>query len=323
MEHISFEKMCEMFADVREARCIENENDMVILCCGPEGSGKSTTILSLAHLIDPAFNIDRVFTKWKPFVHANYLATAAYAKQLGPEMQERISKKIGLDIDKLTQEDNLHLTPGSVIMADEAATMAFNREAMSKANVSQAKLYISNRYLRLIHFFLCPKPGSLDIYLRNERVKYFLWCEDFGQLRKPDRVLLIYSREDYCRILATDGYWRMFTLGGKVLASSIEPTYWVKIPDLINPSGNKNHDKTFIPPELLKEYRRRKVEGGLELITEILDKDLVEETSKVNHVERLVRPDENVRDWVTRTEQSPKDYTRYGGKKIRKKAKKD
>lgn len=115
-------------------RRIKNNKNFLVTITGPTGSGKSWTGLSIAELLDPDFNIDRVIFK-------------------------------GKELMKLINTANLK--PGSVILWDEAGIDLSNRNWQSVTNKMLNALLQTFRSRNFILIFTVPFSDFVDASSRK------------------------------------------------------------------------------------------------------------------------------------------------------------
>lgn len=115
-------------------RRIHNNKNFLATITGPTGSGKSWTALSLGELIDPNFSVDRIIFK-------------------------------GKELMKLINDGNL--TPGSVIVWDEAGIDLSNRNWQSVTNKMLNALLQTFRHKNFILFFTVPYHDFIDSSTRK------------------------------------------------------------------------------------------------------------------------------------------------------------
>src|SRR3972149_1221824 len=110
-------------------RRIKNNKNFLATITGPTGSGKSWTALSMAQLLDPEFNADRVIFKAR-------------------------------ELMKLINDGTLH--SGSVIVWDEAGIDLSNRNWQSVTNKMLNALLQTFRHKNFILFFTVPFHDFID-----------------------------------------------------------------------------------------------------------------------------------------------------------------
>jgi ABC-type oligopeptide transport system ATPase subunit len=115
-------------------RRIKNNKNFLVTITGPTGSGKSWTGLSIAELLDPTFNIDRVIFK-------------------------------GKELMRLINTGNLK--PGSVILWDEAGIDLSNRNWQSVTNKMLNALLQTFRSRNFILIFTVPFSDFVDASSRK------------------------------------------------------------------------------------------------------------------------------------------------------------
>jgi hypothetical protein len=235
VKFINFNNFKAQLFEQRESRCIDKKQDLVIVVCGNEGSGKTIFSLGLGG-VDPKFYDGfQVYFEWY-----NYL-----------KVQNDFIKYI----NKLSDSSPINF--GSVLVYDEAGTQLHSRSSM--ANTDQIKMYIANRFLRLIHILNIPKINSLDKYVREERVKIFVWIDynaDTGR-----RIAYVYGKESLGRIYNRPYWWQLFT-NTNWLITTVKPDYAIQIPNLIGPR--------YIPTAFHERYEIEKAKFNLGLTNEMM-----------------------------------------------------
>jgi len=281
VDTIGFNRVVELFQTARQDRCIDLNEDLVIVVSGDEGSGKTLFSMAIAYSIDPNYSGKQVYYEWMDYVSAQYDALKAQI--------DGVDSSLGV---------------GSALLYDEAGTQLHSRSSMSKGNIDQVKLFISNRFLRFVHILNVPKPGSLDKYVRNERLKYFVWIDRkldyYNEKVRATRVAYLWSKNSYMRIYENPYWWQLFNNLGKLI-KLCPPDFRCKIPNLVQ-------DK-YIPQQLLDEYMTKKQEFNLKQMEEMQGKKEIEKISKI------VLPNESKQQWADRTGLSPASYGMYKLKK--------
>lgn len=233
--NIRFENFRRQLFEQREQRCIESEHDLVIVVAGNEGSGKTVFSLALAGVDTKFYDNFQVYFKWRDYLKVQ---------------NEFIKHLHGLS-------PTTPINYGSVLVYDEAGTQLHARTAI--ANTDQVKMFIANRFLRLIHILNVPKLGSLDKYVREERIRLFIWIDyDFA---KDKRRAFIYSKESLAKLFNRPYWWQLFA-NTNWLITTVKPDYCIKLPNLIR-------DK-YVPPAFLEKYKKIKTEFNFELTNEML-----------------------------------------------------
>jgi hypothetical protein len=313
-ETIGFDKILEEMKIQREQRCFKHNGDLVISICGPEGSGKSLFALALACAIDPSFTGKHVYYDWESYVAANLGCISQRMGGMDPAMLGKYND-YGIDLSEVSKvEADTTIKQGSVLLYDEAGVGMFNRSAMSQGNVEQVRMFISNRFLNLVHILCVPTPNSIDKYIREQRTKFLIWVECMGSIFEPDRVMFLYSRQNYTRLLNQDGWWKLFNTGASLMCKVVHPEYRVVLPDLTRPWG----DRVFIPAQIYEEYHARKSLYHFKQTKEMLEPQGEGSGPKqIDHTARIVSLGEDQLSWVKRTGLHPRDYYQYGGTRKR------
>ena len=316
METIGFQTIRDEFEFNREKKCIEKEDDIVIVVAGGEGSGKSCVSLALGE-IDKNFydnTLPQVFYEWREYKKANTVAVQRIAKTL-PKKIIKLVNAFGLNDEHYDTGDSKPLEPGAFLDYDEAGTQMYARDYSSKANKDQVKMFISNRFARLMHTVNVPKIGSLDKYIREERIKYFIWIDaQYTQdLEDVDRTMYVWSKEAYMSILNTPYYWQLFTPIERLI-NSCPPDFRIALPNLRN---------KWIPKDFYDHYFAKKVlfnlkqlldmdeedEEAIEKVKRIDEKKVKRKKSKI--LKKLPQPDESIGDWCVRTGLGVDSFKKY------------
>lgn len=302
MDNIGLPKVFELFRDIRQAKCLNYNDDIVIIVSGDEGSGKSTLSLALAQQIDPNFTANQIYYQWKDYIAAQIVALQNQIKDLPEELVNQYK-----DHYELTNEDlnaqHTNLGPGSVLVYDEAGTQLHSRSSMSKGNIDQVKLFISNRFLRFVHILNVPKPGSLDRYVRHERVKYFIWVDRkyLDNMTKQKRVAYMWSKQAYMRIYESQYWWQLFNDLGK-LCKVAPPNFRCLLPNIPN--------SDYLDNSLVEQYDTNKALFNLKQMKEMTE-GKKKEPKQNNSIDKFVKPEEDMNKWCKRTGLSPSSYQRY------------
>lgn len=287
METISYPEWHGIMKEHRDIKCIEQNQDMPIVFTGDEGSGKSTLSLALGG-IDPDFfkhyknRQEQVYFLWDKFLEANQLCTVnSCLKALNNIQEEKrdqikstLLKKYGISEKKLeVPEERLILEEGSYLQYDEAGTQMFSRDHQTKAVKDQVKLFISNRSNRMVYALNIPKIKYLDKYVREERIKYFVFIKvsfPNDDLRNPLRVAYIWGRDRYLRMINHPYWWQLFhTNMGKLFKIS-DPNFRIELPRLVGANKPIPQDiydiymaeKTMFQLKQSIEMRGEAQEGG-------------------------------------------------------------
>jgi len=123
---------------IARTRLSRNQNLLVVFT-GQTGTGKSLSALEFAHLIDPTFTADQVVFTVKEF----------------------------MSLLKI-------LSPGKVILFDEAGVDLDSRRSSSKRNVFFSNIMKTFRYLQIPTIFTLPNLAMLD---KNARRLFHLWVK--------------------------------------------------------------------------------------------------------------------------------------------------
>lgn len=298
----------------RQKKTVEKTDDIVIGCCGDEGSGKSTFSQALGG-IDPNFHrnyIDdqqQIYFLWKHYVEANKAAIRNRIDEIKadcpPKIFNKLMSKYDLEAEDLQQQTdkNIDLQPGSVMLYDEAGTQMFNRAAMTQKNIDQVLLYISNRFLRIIHILNVPKPRSLDLYVREERLKYFIYIDkQYSQdLENVERVAYIWGKAAYKRMLYTPYWWTLLGGNFKQLLVKCPPDFRIEIPNLVG--ENTPTLEYRIPSEAKRIYDAEKAMFNLKQsldMSETKEEDNGKQTIEQMLME-LPKQGEDYQDYCKRT----------------------
>jgi len=124
--------------DMVRDRLSHNQNALIVFT-GQTGSGKSISALEFARLIDPTFNVTRVVFTTVEFLN----------------LVEIIS-------------------PGQVIIFDEAGIDLDSRRSMSSQNVFFSNIMKVFRYRQIPVIFTLPNLAMLD---KNVRRVFHIWCK--------------------------------------------------------------------------------------------------------------------------------------------------
>jgi energy-coupling factor transporter ATP-binding protein EcfA2 len=256
IKNISFANFKRQLFEQMEERCINREHDMVIVVGGNEGAGKTTFSLALAGVDTHFFENFQVYFKWHDYL------------------------KIQNDFIKYLN----HLSPttpinhGSVLVYDEAGTQLHARTAM--ANTDQVKMFIANRFLRLIHILNVPKLNSLDKYVREERIRMFIWID--YNFAKDKRTAYVYGKESISKLFNRPYWWQLFA-NTNWLITTVKPDYSIVIPILVKTNG-------YIPLEFFAKYKEEKAKFNLELTNDMLKSS----TNNANKLNKSTQNDQKV-----------------------------
>jgi hypothetical protein len=284
MTNLGFSSLMEMLKEQVDLRCKTRDGDVFIVISGDEGTGKSLLAMAIASYVDPEYDIDRIFYRWKEY---QKLLKAAMKTKVSTFDQERVKKnfkEIGVNYDNLMKNESTPLPPGSALQYDEAGSGMSNRKALDKETVEQYLALQRMRHLSMVNIWCCPKLQVIDRYARNERVKFFIYVEDEGTLREPKRVAHVWSRPSLRRMYSDFNWQQTFLQGIKLVVSKYRPDYSVILPNL---TGH-NRGSYYIKPQLLEDYRIRKVGYDLKLNEE--EQDGLSEDGK-NSLNKLIKVD--------------------------------
>jgi len=160
---------------------VRNDLDNVICCWGSEGVGKSALAYWIAKKYDPDFDMEKAYTL---------------------SFEELLTK--------IHEYDNAD--EGSVFWLDEATNIANNRDWMGRDNkqfITMLEMFRSRKWCLI----LCiPDYYRLDVYLREQRVRYSLHAEILGWEHNPtpNRGYFELKRLDYRK---SKGYRNIDTVG--------------------------------------------------------------------------------------------------------------
>lgn len=308
MLRFTYDELHDFFAKQRDIRCINDDEDIVCIVTGKERSGKSTLCISLSG-IDPNFSIRQIYYFWKDYRLANQACIKYKIKQMmSPEDIVKYAAEFQLNPDDLLKDDTikeLNIPTGSCLVYDEAATQMFNRSAMTKQNIQQVKLFISNGFLSLIHFMCLPKIRNIDPYIRNERLRFFIWVDKQRDIetRVPTRVAYIWSQDSYISMTKNYDWQKILNNINEKTEYLLNPDIKVELPDL----------KKHINPQLWDEYAKKKLMYNQKQITDMsLEETRVEQKEKKkDYSNRKPLPGEDAWAWSTRTGLSPEAFKNW------------
>lgn len=143
-----------MIEEVKEN--VQEDLDNIIAIDGPEGVGKSSLAYWIAKKYNPDFDMK-----------------ASYAVSFD-ELLDKIHDYHGAD-------------NGAVFWLDEATKLGNKREWASKDNVALMKLLQMFRSRHWLMILCIPSINDLDIYLREQRVRYELHCLWLDWERSPQK----------------------------------------------------------------------------------------------------------------------------------------
>jgi len=327
LDTISFKVFHDELEEHRQIKCIEQTDDMIIGVTGDEGSGKSTISLGLGG-IDPNFynnylqHQEQIYFLWDKFLNANkictYYASSKALENLPIDKKnqylDRLLEKYNIPKEKYDiPSDSFLLKPGSTLQYDEAGTQMFSRDHQNKSVKDQVKLFISNRSNRMIYTLNVPKSKYLDKYIREERLKYFIYVKKSypdGDLRKPTRIAYIWGKDRYKKLLTYPYWWQLFDTNMGKLFKISSPNFRIEVPNLI---------KKFIPEEVNNLYQFEKtifqLRQALEMegdksITNNNDNPDAKITLK-DFLENCPRYKERYKEYTDRTGKSKSTYYNY------------
>jgi len=232
------------------------------------------------------------------------------------ELIQSVMEELDMTDEDLKVPEGMYmLQKGDILCYDEAGTQAYNRDAMSKKNINQSKLLISNRFLNLVHIWNVPHPGSIDLYAREQRTKIMILVDSeyTKDLKQKMRHVYVYGKEGYRTILARP-YWKQEIKKPRMLAANVKPDMEIKL---------ENNLPEYIPKDILDYYITKKKVFNIRQVLGMkadLDSNNADTiTEEKNFQKLMVKEGEHVRDWVKRTNLNPNYYTNYGGSRRQKK----
>lgn len=253
MDTIGFPTFLNIMNEQKEKRCIKRKGDMFIMICGAEGVGKSLLAIALGLFLDTTFNVDRIFYRWKEY---QQLLKGALKNKLEHSNQAKVDEEFkAMGVNKAVLDGvKISITPGSVVHYDEAGSGMSNRQSQTRDVLEQYLAVQKMRHLRLVNIWCAPKLWVIDKYIRNERIKFFIWVDDMGTLDEPKRYAYIWSRSSMGRIYSDLNWWVTFMIGTPLVIKKYRPDYAIPIPNLEREWGNKR----YIPEDLIERYEIRK-----------------------------------------------------------------
>jgi len=314
-EITTFEEFGYFMADIIDKKNIEQDEDQVILCCGYEGTGKSTFTIALYCLIcyirGKTPRKELIFYEWREYLMRNLYAMIDSLNKSPKHLVEEIMTELEMSAEDLTVPEGMYLPqPGDVMCYDEAGTQAFNRDAMTKGNINQAKLLIANRFLNLVHIWNVPHPGSADVYTREQRTKIMILVDAryTKDLKQKIRSVYVWDKEGYTQILEMHG-WKSLVKKPRYLASKVKPAMVMKLPSDL---------PDLIPKDIMDYYNTKKKVFNIRQVLAMKadidgDDKKDEEKEEIDFVDRLVQEGETLNDWVNRTNLNPNTYNNHGG----------
>jgi len=308
---ISFDDFVDEMVLYRERKVMKHHDDQVILVCGYEGTGKST--FSLATMCEMSKrsgikpNPNHIFYTWNEYLDANYQAALSKLKKRDLALVQSIGQGYGIDIEELLVKDPdaKPFDEGDILLYDEAATQAFNREAMSKSSIDYVKLMVSNRFLNLFHLLNVPKPTSIDKYIREQRARLMIWCDASYSHDMTQRIrnVYVYSKDNYMDILYSKRYWLKFNNTQK-LVREFPPEFKVEVPNLLK----------YIPKNIQDFYDTKKAMFNVKQIIDMMkvgDEEQEKELTAEDIEDLFVRQGESKLEWSKRTKKKPTSYKDY------------
>lgn len=231
MEVQPIDKLVDLLKNIKENFVLANEQDIVTLITGYEGSGKSLLAYYLGSQLDPNFSLDRI-----PFSLKEYFK-----------------------IERKWASDGWRKKRGSVLVFDEGGSELLSRNYMDKEQKKFVSDMIRNRYMCLFRFICVPKPKYIDVYIREERVQNVLYTyydldDDYGV---KGRYVAIITNPSWSKLLGSRNWKRKFYSSHKLLSSGYVDQIF-KIPNL----------KEKIPRGEIRKYLRKKVKGHQNMIEE-------------------------------------------------------
>jgi len=241
-----YKRLDEFITELNEQRallCLYGEDDIVIVVCGSEGSGKTTFSIALSS-VDPLFyEQNQIYYTWLDYIMVQLDAL------------NKMDGKTGMT----------NIQPGSVLLYDEAGTQLAARAAMSAGNIDQIKLFQSNRFLRLIHILNIPKLGSLDKYVREQRLRIFIWVDAAydNKTGRKSRNAYVWGRSSMWKIFSKFDWEKLFN-NVNMLLSKCEPDYMIHIPNL------KEGD--IVPKDFWNKYMDKKIAFNRQQMEDMIKK---------------------------------------------------
>lgn len=153
---------------------VDDGYDNIICIEGPEGSGKSNAAYQLISRYDHKFKLENGYV----------YDTDAFK-------------------DRLESGDDV----GRSFWMDEGSNIANNRDWNTENNKNLVKIVETMRSRHWTLVFCIPKSDRLDIYLRENRLRYLITCEpmEFTQYG--------YKKRGYCEVKKKDDYGQMKSIG--------------------------------------------------------------------------------------------------------------
>jgi len=151
--------------------CKKTEGDWVFIISGDEGSGKSALGVQIAGYIQAMFQ--------RPLIIKDYYIDS---------LEEYI--------DKTRRDMN---TPFSIKFFDEAVKMFYSRDFARKVNSILMKFFTINRSFQQIHILTIPSPFYIDKYIREWRVRCWIFTYIDPDTKK--RWFAFYSRERFENVI--------------------------------------------------------------------------------------------------------------------------
>jgi hypothetical protein len=165
-------------------------------------------------------------------------------------------------------------------------------------------MFISNRFLNLVHILCVPKPTSVDLYVREERARFFIFivAKMDRKMQSRTRTAYVWSRESYNELMSGKRDNTKLFNNPKKLLKYCPPDFAVELPDFL--------DGTRIPLEMFKEYKARKAVYNLKQSLDMqssLDHE-EKKKQKVDYSVLRVQPGEDCWSWSKRTGRSPSSF---------------
>lgn len=324
---IEVEEFAEEIAYTIQKKVFKHNDDYVLPICGYEGRGKSTFSIAVQclvyELLDRKPNKYHICFSWEEYLIANIQRInnmIAENKSMGPgaaAIIDELYTHYQIDLEGLETmfETDYHMEEGTILVYDEAGTQANARQSASGENIDMSKLLILNRFLKLCHLLNVPKPGSLDIYAREQRPRGMIWCtaEYTPDLENRLRNVYYYTQPTYMKLLQQRNYKTLFSDDWRPI-KAVAPDWEIMVRD--------RDLRKFIPKDILETYENKKLVFGLKqtsgMMRRIINKQKKEEGREDEAVDKLVRQGETQKEWVKRTKMSPMSYRACGGKVWRK-----
>ena len=296
METIGFPTYLDFMKGEQESRCINTDADLFCIVCGPERSGKSLVVMATGCHLDTRYNIGNIFYDGQEYTKLLLEVAKTRGTEYSPELIEK-HNVMGVDLTEFRNIKAQRYEHGAVLHYDEAGQGMSNREAFK--NIDQYKTLQCMGHLRMVNFWCAPKLRVIDVYAREERVKFFIWVDNLGTKDKPERLMFIWTRESLAHLLI-DPYWKTnMMLGTKYIVKKYRPDLRVPIPNLL--SGKD----PYIKPELYEAYKVRKLLWDYK---RLLATTTADSGKPIKHP---VKEGQTFEDWHKETGLSERSYREY------------